>query len=337
MILINHVRKNIWLSILISLILLLICMAISIFIGSRSIPFLDVIQVLRGNTDYTLWTNIVRARISRTVFGLIAGGALGVSGALMQSITRNPVADPSILGVNTGASLFVVCGMSFFNLTMPEQYIWLAFAGGALTAIFVYIIASVGASGISPIKLALAGAATSIAFSSLVSTITLPDTNIIDKFRFWQVGSISGTDWSDIGTVTPYLVIGLLLAIVLIPSLNTLALGDETATGLGIKVTLVRCLGGLAGVLLCCAVTALAGPIGFIGLVIPHMIRLVFGPDLRFIIPFSMIGGACLLLLSDSSGRLLGYPGEIEVGIVTAIIGAPWFILVIRKFKVSTL
>lgn len=246
-----------------------------------------------------LEVHIVLARVPRTVFGVLAGAALGMSGLLMQSITRNPIADPSILGVNTGASLFVVCGIAFFHIQSGNQYIWLAFAGAALTAVLVYGLASVGTGGATPIRLALAGAAASTALQSLVNTVMLPNTQVMDQFRFWQVGSISGASWEDIKLMSPYLAVGFVLAFFLVPSLNTLALGDDVATGLGVNVTVVRGLAALSGVLLCAAVTALAGPISFIGLMVPHLIRALVGPDLKKIMPLSAVCGACVLLISD--------------------------------------
>lgn len=324
-------------TILICLLCFILCIMLSLALGSRYVPLQEVVKTLLGTAEESFAVSVVQVRIPRTVFGMIAGGALGVSGALMQSITRNPIADPSILGVNTGASLFVVCGIAFFNINLPGQYIWLALIGGGLTAVFVYMMASMGNGGVTPIKLALSGAAASMALSSLVSTVMLPKSNVMDEFRFWQVGSVSGTGWEDIAVVAPYLLTGLILALCLIPSLNCLALGDEMAAGLGINTKLVRGLGALAGVLLCGATTALAGPIGFVGLMVPHLIRLIFGPDLKYIIPLSAVGGACLLTLSDVIGRLIGSPGELEVGIVTAFIGAPCFIMIARKAKVRSL
>ena len=281
--------------------------------------------------------NIVLARVPRTVFGILAGAALGTSGLLMQSITRNSIADPSILGVNTGASLFVVCGIAFFHIQSGNQYIWFAFCGAALTAVLVYGLASIGNSGATPIRLALAGAAASTALQSLVNTVMLPNTQVMDQFRFWQVGSISSASWEDIQLMSPYLAVGFLLAFLLVPSLNTLALGDDVATGLGVNVTIIRGLSALAGVLLCASVTALAGPISFIGLMVPHLIRALVGPDLKRIMPLSAVCGACILLISDVLGRIWGRPGELESGIITALIGGPVFIFIIRKARVRSL
>lgn len=321
----------------IMIVLLLICAFLSIACGVKSVGIQSIIGAFITNDASALEVNIVQARIPRTVFGILAGAALGISGLLMQSITRNPIADPSILGVNTGASLFVVCGIAFFHIQSGNQYIWLAFIGAALTAILVYGLASVGTGGATPIRLALAGAAASTALQSLVNTIMLPNTQVMDQFRFWQVGSISGASWQDIRLISPYLVVGFLLAFFMVPSLNTLALGDDVATGLGVNVMMVRGLSALAAVLLCASVTALAGPISFIGLMVPHLICAFVGPDLKKIMPLSAICGACVLLISDVLGRILGRPGELESGIITALIGGPVFIVIIRKVKVRSL
>lgn len=316
---------------------LLLCVMLSLAFGARSISFPEVFQVLLGSGEDSVIVKVVQARIPRTVFALIAGGALGVSGALMQAVTRNPIADPSILGVNTGAALFVVSGIAFFHINLPQEYIWLALIGGAVAAAFVYAIASLGNGGATPMKLALSGAATGMALSSLVSTIMLPNSQVMDDFRFWQMGSISGTGWQDIKVAAPYLLVGLLLAFCLIPSLNCLALGDEMAAGLGVNAKLTRGLGALAAVLLCGATTAIAGPIAFVGLMIPHLMRFLFGPDLKYVIPMSVVGGACMLTVSDVIGRIAARPGELEVGIITAFLGAPCFVLAARKAKVSSL
>ena len=326
----------------ISILLLLMAVPLSFAVGARSIPLSDLLQALMGKDVNPLYLPILQKRIVRTVLGLIAGCALGTAGCLMQSITRNPIADPSILGVNTGASFFVVCGIAFFSINTTAEYIWFALAGATVTALLVFGIASFvpGKGGVNyhsanPIRLALSGAAVSTAFSSLISTVMLPRTNVMQVFRFWQTGSIASGTWNGIFMVAPFLAAGLILAVFLIPSLNVLALGDDTALGLGVNVTRTRALGALAGVLLCGATTAVAGPIGFVGLMIPHLVRLFCGNDLKLQIPLSALDGAVLLLLADVAGRLLGRPGELEVGILTAFIGAPVFILIVRRAKVG--
>jgi iron complex transport system permease protein len=320
-----------------SLISLMLCILASLAFGARYVSFHEVVDALLHSDTSSLNAIVVQERIPRTIFSLIAGASLGVSGVLMQAITRNPIADPSILGVNTGASLFVVSGIAFFHINTAGEYVWFALAGAAITAIFVYGIGSMGSGGATPIKLALAGAATSAALSSLVSAIILPRTDVMNAFRFWQVGSVSGATWAGISSVLPFLFAGLIIGILSAPALNALALGDDVATGLGVRTGIVRIIGAFAGVLLCGATTALAGPIGFVGLMVPHTMRLICGPNLRFIIPMSAIGGAVILTLSDVIGRLIGSPSELEAGIVTAFLGAPILIFIAMRAKVRSL
>ncbi len=317
--------------------LLVACIVASLVFGSRAVRFDDVIAGLFHPGVDTFEADIVRKRISRTVFGVCCGAALGVSGALMQAVTRNPIADPSILGVNTGASLFVVCGIAFLHIGSAGQYIWLALLGAMLTAVFVFGIGSMGRGGATPLKLVLAGAATSAALSSLVTAILLPRSYVMDQFRFWQVGSVGSAEWSGIVTFLPFLLVGILLAFLTAPALNALALGDEAATGLGVRTGALRLIAAVAGVLLCGAATALAGPIGFVGLLATHLVRLMLGPDLRYLIPMSALAGASILTISDVVGRVVGSPGELEVGVVTAFVGAPLLILLAMKAKVRSL
>ncbi|MFW2488753.1 FecCD family ABC transporter permease [Clostridium chromiireducens] len=322
---------------LVSIIFLGICAMASLAWGSKNIEFNQAVNALLNSDDMSFAALVVRERIPRTIFSIMAGASLGISGALMQSITRNPIADPSILGVNTGASLFVVIGMAFFNISSANQYIWIALAGAGITSIFVYGIASIGNGGMTPIKLALAGSATSAVLSSLVSAIILPRSEVMDAFRFWQVGSVSGATWESINLILPFVIVGLIISLISTPALNVLALGDDVATGLGVNIGIIRIICAIAGVILCGATTAIAGPIGFVGLMIPHSIRLIFGSNLRGIVPMSAIGGAMLLTISDVLGRVIGSPGELEVGIITAFLGAPILIIIARKAKVRAI
>jgi len=317
--------------------MLLAAVLLSLYLGSRSVTMTEILRALSGKDQDSFVSKAIRTRIPRTIFGLIAGAALGISGCIMQSTTRNPVADPSILGVNTGAALFVVVGIIVFHITTARQYIWLALIGAAVTTVFVYGIASLGASGVTPLKLALAGATVSTALGSLISTLVLPDQHAMNTYRFWQVGSIGAASWDSIELLLPFFSAGTLLACIMAPYLNMTALGDEMATSLGVNVRLVRILSCIAGVILCGATTALAGPIGFVGLMVPHLLRALIGGDIRFLMPLSAMAGGALLLLSDVIGRVIGRPGETEVGIVTSLIGAPIFIYIIRKAKVRTL
>ena len=330
-------NKKFVLSIILCLALLSIMAIFSISLGAKSIAFSKVVDVLLGNDPDSLEATIILQRIPRTVFGILAGGALGISGALMQSITRNPIADPSILGVNTGASLFVVAGIAFLNITVASQYIWLAIIGAGVTAVFVYGVASMGKDGATPLKLALSGSAVSIVLGSLVSTIMLPNNRVMEAFRFWQVGSIGSATWENIMLIAPFLIVGFIISMFISGYLNNLALGDEAATALGTNVVMTRTIGALSSVLLCGATTALAGPIGFVGLIIPHIIRLIFGSEMSKMLPLSFLGSAILMLISDIIGRIISLPGETEVGIVTAVLGAPVFILAIRKGRVKSL
>ena len=330
-------NKKFVLSIILCLALLSIMAVFSISLGAKNIAFSKVVDVLLGNDPDSLEAAIIFQRIPRTVFGILAGGALGISGALMQSITRHPISDPSILGVNTGASLFVVAGIAFFNITVAYQYIWLGITGAGVTAVFVYSVASMGKDGATPLKLALSGSAVSIVLGSLVSTIMLPNNRVMEAFRFWQVGSIGSATWENIMLISPFLIVGFIISMFISGYLNNLALGDEAATALGTNVVMTRTIGALASVLLCGATTALAGPIGFVGLIIPHIIRLIFGSEMSKMLPLSFLGSAILMLISDVIGRIISLPGETEVGIVTAVLGAPVFILAIRKGRVKSL
>lgn len=313
---------------------LLISIFSSIFFGAKEVSINHVMSAFFPNAEPSYEVSVILARFPRTVFGFIAGAALAISGVLMQALTRNPIADPSILGVNHGASLFVVIGIAFFQVNSNLAYIALAFVGAMSAAVFVYGLSSMGNGGVTPIKLALAGAAASTALSSVVNAIMLPSNNVMDQFRFWQIGSIGGATWEDIILLSPILTVGFILSIVLAPALNILSMGDEMAVGLGIHVGRTRVLSALAGVLLCASTTALAGPIGFVGLMIPHFMRILFGNDLKWMIPTSAIAGAALLLFSDVIGRVFNHPGELEVGIITAMIGAPIFILIVKGVKV---
>lgn len=319
------------------IILLVLCIFSSLAFGSKNIDLKIVIDTLRNLSNNSFEAIVIKERIPRTIFSLLAGASLGIAGTLMQSITRNPIADPSILGINTGASLFVVLGIAFLGITTYKEYIILALIGGLVTAIAVYFIASIGSGGISPIKLALSGVIISAILSSLINILMLPRSEVMSSFRFWQVGSVSGVTWQSIIVMLPFIIIGMILSFVIAPALNALALGDEVAIGLGVKVGLTRIISSISAILLCSTITALAGPIGFIGLMSPHIVRMLFSNNIKLIIPISAFMGGILLTFSDVIGRIVGSPSELEVGIVTAFIGAPIFILISMKAKVRSL
>lgn len=259
--------RTLWL--LAALLVLAAVMVASLAYGSRDVPWADV-QAAIGGADGTLGEAAAAKRIPRTLLAVVIGAALALSGAVMQGVTRNPLADPGILGVNMGASLAVVTGVAFFGLTSPTSYIWVAIVGAAASALFVYTVGTLGRGGATPLKLALVSAATSAAFASLVSAVVLPRNDIAGSFRLWQIGGVGGASYERIGQVLPFLAAGFLLCLLSARALNSLALGDELAAGLGERVALVRAVAALGAVLLCGAATAVAGPIAFVGLVVPH-------------------------------------------------------------------
>jgi iron complex transport system permease protein len=308
----------------------------SVWLGSRGVSWSDVWAAL-GGADDTLGQAAVTKRIPRTVLALLAGGALGVSGAVMQGVTRNPIADPGILGVNMGASLAIVIGIVHFGLVDPRSYIWVAILGAGVAAVFVYAVGSLGRGGATPLKLALAGAATSAALTSFVTAIVLPRNDLAGTFQSWQIGGVGGATYAKLTTVAPFLAAGLVVSLLSSRGLNTIALGDELAGGLGENVALTRAIAAVGAVVLCGATTAVCGPLLFVGLVVPHACRMVVGPDHRWVIPLSAFTGAALVTVSDTVGRLVAKPQEIDVGIVTALVGAPVFIYIVRRQRVRAL
>ena len=323
---------------LVTLAALAVLCFLSMAIGTRSTSLSTVWSAITAfdpaNTDHLV---IMELRLPRTILGLLVGTALGLAGAVMQGVTRNPLADPGILGVNAGAALFVVIAISVFGITSVIGYVWFAFAGAAVATVVVYAIAAMGREGATPIKLAIAGAAVSAALGAVTTSFLLMDEATFDQFRFWQVGTLAGRDLSVVAQVAPFLIVGSVLALFLGRVLNTLSLGEDVARGLGANVALSRVISAAAVVLLCGAATAACGPIAFIGLTIPHVARMIVGPDYRWALPYSMMLAPILLLAADIVGRLIARPGEVQVGIVTALIGAPVFIALVRRRKLAEL
>jgi iron complex transport system permease protein len=315
---------------------LALLMLASILIGSREVGLQDAIAAFGGSTDGFAEAAVVK-RIPRTVLAVVAGAALGVSGAVMQGVTRNPLADPGILGVNMGASLAVVCGLAFFGLASASTQIWVAIAGAGITAVFVYTVGSLGRGGATPLKLALAGAATSAALVSFISAVVLGRNDISGTVRSWQIGGVGGATFASIDQVLPFLLLGFVICLLSARGLNSLALGDDLAAGLGERVAIARGSAALGAVILCGAATAVTGPIAFVGLVVPHACRLIVGPDHRWLIPFAALTGAALLTGADILGRIAARPGEVDVGILTGLIGAPFFISIVRRHKIRAL
>jgi iron complex transport system permease protein len=313
------------------------CLA-SIAVGTRSIGLGEVWRSLLDSGLAGEEAVIIRQlRVPRTVLGLLVGMALGVAGALMQGHTRNPLGDPGLLGVTAGASLAVVLAIAWLGVGTPSGYVWFAFAGALAGTVAVYLIGSAGRGGATPVTLALAGAALSALLYGLVRAVLVTDQQTLDSFRFWVVGALAGRGPEVAWQVGPFIAAGLLLAVVNSPALNLLGLGEDVARGLGQRIWLARAVGLAAITLLAGAATAACGPIAFVGLVVPHAVRAFTGPDHRWLIPCSALAGAVLLLAADVIGRIVARPGELQVGIVLALVGAPFFIALVRRRKTARL
>ncbi|WP_239678934.1 FecCD family ABC transporter permease [Natronosporangium hydrolyticum] len=310
---------------------------LSVLVGNFSVGFADVIAALDGPAESDLDRVVRHVRIPRTVTGLLVGAALGIAGAVMQGLTRNPLAGPGILGVNAGSALAVVLAMALLGVATVSGYIWFAFVGAAVAAVFVYFLGSLGHGGATPVKLALAGAAFTALVGAVTTAITLLDASTLDDFRFWVVGSLTRAGGTDLVIVTPFIVAGAVAAVVISRALNAIALGDDMASSLGTKLMAVRAVGALSVVLLAGAATAVAGPVGFVGLVIPHIARMITGPDYRWLLPWCVLLGPIVLLLADVLGRVLVAPQQLQVGIITALAGAPFFLYLVRNRKVPQL
>jgi iron complex transport system permease protein len=314
----------------------------SLAIGSRQVPIDIVIDTVRKTVRrIDVVTNdalIVRdMRLPRTAMGLVAGMALGAAGALMQAITRNPLADPGLLGVNAGAAFAAVVGVSAFGLGRTSGLVWFALVGAAIASVVVYTLGSVGRGGATPVRLTLAGMALSALLVAVTSGIILRDQEALQQYRFWVVGSLPGRDIGMVVQVLPFVAVGLVLAIGVAYLLNALALGDETARTLGTNIAAAKSITALAVTLLCGAATAACGPIVFVGLVVPHVVRMWFGPDERWVVPASMLAGPVFLLGSDIVGRVIASPSEVQVGIMTAALGGPMFVALVRRTRVAQL
>lgn len=317
--------------------IILVLSILSVSFGVRTVSLDDIFAALSGH-DETIAQAAIIKRIPRTALAILVGAALALSGAAMQAVTRNPIADPGILGVTNGASFAVVLGLAFFGLANPFSQMSVAILGAAIAGVFVYSVGSLGRGGATPLKLALAGAATAAALGSLISAVMLPRVDLLQTFQSWQIGGVGGAEWPRIAVTAPVLAIGALICFACARGMNSLALGDDMAAGLGERVFRTRLLSAVGAVILAGAATAIAGPIGFVGLVIPHMCRMLVGTDHRWLLPFSALGGAALLLASDIVGRVIAPSSEeIQVGIITAVIGAPFFIWIVRRQRVREL
>ncbi|WP_430477385.1 FecCD family ABC transporter permease [Streptomyces sp. P11-1] len=317
--------------------LLLFLIALSTWIGAKDTSLGQVWTAI-WNDDGSYATDVIRQlRLPRALVGLMTGAALGVAGAVMQAVTRNPLADPGLLGVNAGASAAVVFGIGVIGLAGFGSLVWFSFVGAALTTVIVYVLGASGRAGPTPVRLALAGAAVSASLSGVIAGLTVFDSATYDYLRFWMVGSLAGRDPQLVVQLLPFIVVGLVIALLLARSLNSLALGDELGRALGARIARTRLAAVVVVTLLCGASTAAAGPIAFVGLVVPLVARWLTGPDLRWVLPYSMLLAPVLLLVSDIIGRVALPGDELEVGAVTAVIGAPVFIAMVCRRKEASL
>ncbi|WP_214400906.1 FecCD family ABC transporter permease [Pseudonocardia lacus] len=310
---------------------------LSITQGSRSIGLGEVLAALGSmHGDGTITSTVtLDLRVPRTLLGVLVGAALGVAGAVLQGVTRNPLADAGIMGVNAGAAAFVVLAVTVLGVRGVGVSVWFAFAGAIVAIVLVYAVASMGREGATPVKLALAGAAATAGFGSVTTGIVMTNIDALNELRFWQVGSLAGRYAPVLLGVAPFLVVALVVALGFGRALNGLALGEDTARGLGLRVARTRAAAFVVVAVLAGAATAACGPIVFVGLVVPHVARFLCGPDYRWVLPYSMLLGPVVLLLADVLGRVAGAPGELQVGVVLGVLGAPAFIGIVRRGRLS--
>ncbi|GGU70332.1 iron ABC transporter permease [Streptomyces cavourensis] len=312
--------------------------ALSLAVGARALSPAEVWHGLFAAADPDQRLTEIRlivqtVRVPRTVLAVVAGIALGVGGALIQGYTRNPIADTGLLGVNTGASFAVVTAIAVFGFTNPFQYVWFAFAGAALAGVVVFGLASIGRGAGNPLTLALAGQGITVFLMAMTTAVALTDQKSLNALRFWNAGSVAGVGFDVIWPVTGFIALGLVLALSTLPSLNLLNLGDDVARGLGVNIVRSRAVGIVAITLLAGAATAACGPIAFLGLMVAHVARYLTGPDYRWLVPYAGLLGAVILLVCDIVGRLVVRPGELEPGVVVALLGAPFFAVLVWRGK----
>lgn len=317
---------------------LVIAAAVSLAVGARALSPAEVWHGLFADpepdqrlTEIRLIVQTVRA--PRTVLAIVAGLALGVGGALIQGYTRNPIADTGLLGVNAGASFAVVSVIALFGFTNPFQYVWFAFVGAGIAGVVVFGLASIGRGAGNPLTLALAGQGVTVFLAAMTTAVALSDQKSLNALRFWNAGSVAGVGFDVIWPVTGFIAVGLILALVTLPALNLLNLGDDVARGLGVNIAVSRSIGIVAITLLAGAATAACGPIAFLGLMVAHVARYLTGPDYRWLVPYAGLLGSGVLLVCDIVGRLVVRPGELESGVVVALLGAPFFALLVWRGK----
>ncbi|GGR25472.1 iron ABC transporter permease [Streptomyces aurantiogriseus] len=319
-------------------VILVIAGAVSLAVGARALSPAEVWRGLFAAPDSDQRLTEIRlivqtVRVPRTVLGIVAGIALGVGGALIQGYTRNPIADTGLLGVNSGASFAVVSVIAVFGFSNPFQYVWFAFLGAAVAGVVVFGLASIGRGAGNPLTLALAGQGVTVFLAAMTTAVSLSDKAALNALRFWNAGSLVGVGFDVIWPVTAFIAAGLVLALITLPSLNLLNLGDDVARALGVNIALSRTIGITAITLLAGAATAACGPIAFLGLMVAHVARYLTGPDYRWLVPYAGLLGAIVLLVCDIVGRLVVRPGELDAGVLVALLGAPFFAALVWRGK----
>ncbi|MEV5968425.1 iron ABC transporter permease [Streptomyces sp. NPDC051921] len=310
---------------------LLLAVLLSLAVGARAVPPATVFDALVHGAAGPEADVVRQLRVPRTLIGLMVGAALALAGTALQGITRNPIADPGILGISQGASVGVVLALAFAGVHTLTGYVWFAFAGAALASVAVYAIASSGRGGATPVKLALGGAAINALLLSVTTGVLTTRASALDEFRFWQIGSLDGRDAHIVARIWPFLLLGAVLVVAVARGLDALALGEDVAKGLGQRVATVRIVGGVGATVLTGAGVAAAGPIAFVGLAVPHIARAVVGSDHRWLLPMAALIGPVMLLVSDVLGRVLFPPGEVPAGVMTALIGVPFLVTLVRR------
>lgn len=311
---------------------------LSVAVGTKYIP-LPVVWDALFSYDPTVYDQFLvhDGRLGRTVLAIVAGIAMAVAGALMQALTRNPLADPGVLGVNAGAAFCVALAVGVLGFDETNSLVWFSFLGAVIATVVVYALGSRGRGGATPVRLTLAGVAIGALLSGLTSGVTLLDPQAFDQMRWWSSGSLANRDMSMTLSVIPFIAAGVILAILITRPLNVIALGDDMAHALGARIGRTRAVGVVAVTLLCGSATAVAGPIGFVGLMVPHIARWIVGSDQRWILAYSLLGGPIMVMAADIIGRVIVRPGEMPAGVVTAFVGAPVLIIMVRRARASGL
>lgn len=310
---------------------LLLAVLLSLAFGSRQFAPPEVLGALLYGGDGDAAQVVRFLRLPRTLIGLMVGAALALAGTVMQGVTRNPIADPGVLGISQGASVGVVLALSFLGVHTLSGYVWFAFAGAGAASVAVYAIASGGRGGATPVKLALSGAAVNALLVAVTMAVLTTKAAALDEFRFWQVGSLTGRDSEVAAQIWPFLLAGTVLVLSVARGLDALALGEDVARGLGQRVAAVRIAGGLGATVLTGAGVAAAGPIAFVGLAVPHLARAAVGGGHRWVLPMAALLGPVVVLVSDTAGRVLFPPSEVPVGVMTALIGVPFLVALVRR------